>query len=104
MQKKIRVKCGRVVRGLLIAAALVFALPAFAAAQSPEASEAPSTFDNMPGVIILLIPLAIGAALYLSYKLGRTDEEAGPRREGAVSRALARDQQEAERLAGKPES
>jgi hypothetical protein len=44
----------------------------------------------MPGVVILLVPLLIGAALYLSYKLGRGDEETGPRREGAVSRALSR--------------
>jgi hypothetical protein len=45
----------------------------------------------MPGAVLLLIPIAIGGAIYLSYKLGRPDpDESRPRREGAVSRALAR--------------
>ena len=76
--------------GLLLAAAFLIALPGMAGAQSPEPTAGPSVFDNMPGVVILIVPVAIGAALYLSYRLGRGDEETGPKREGAVSRALAR--------------
>ncbi len=80
------------VRGLLFALAVIVAWPASVLAQSPSpgADEGADVFGNMPGVVILLVPLLIGAALYLSYKLGRGDEETGPSREGAVSRALSR--------------
>jgi hypothetical protein len=50
-------------------------------------------FGNMPGVVYILIPLAIAGAVYLSRELGkRVDDDAdGPeRRQGAVSRTLAR--------------
>jgi hypothetical protein len=86
----IRTTAGRLVRGLALAATLVLAVPRVAAAQSPSPEAGADVFGNMPGVVILIIPVAIGAALYLSYRLGRGDEEVGPKREGAVSRALAR--------------
>jgi hypothetical protein len=56
---------------------------------SPEATS--GTWSNLPGAIVLLIPLAIAGALYISSRLAKPDpsrEVAG--REGAVSRTLAK--------------
>jgi hypothetical protein len=83
----------RLARTLLLTAFVVLASPLSALAQSPapEGDGGPNVWGNMPGVIVVLIPLAIGVALYLSYVLGggrSSEPEAG--RQGAVSRALAR--------------
>jgi hypothetical protein len=88
----IRSMGGRFVRGLALAATLFVAMAASASAQTPVPSPEAGTdiFGNMPGAVILLVPLMIGGALYLSYRLGRPDEDVRARREGAVSRALAR--------------
>ena len=61
-------------------------------AQSPAPDDGGTdVFGNMPGAVILLIPILIGGALYISRKLGPQDDEAtSGRREGAVSRTLAR--------------
>ena len=69
----------RFVRGLALAATLLVAMAASASAQSPLPSPEAGAdiFGNMPGAVILLVPLAIGGALYLSYRLGRPDEWCG---------------------------
>jgi hypothetical protein len=55
----------------------------------------PNIWGNMPGAVVLLVPIAIGAAIYLGRRLARQapDDEA-PKREGAVSRTLARRSEE----------
>jgi hypothetical protein len=83
---------GRLIRALLFSAALLVAMAhtAFAQDASPAASEGPDVFGNFPGAVFLLVPIVIGGALYVSRRLGPQDDEAAaPRREGAVSRALA---------------
>lgn len=75
---------------MLFAVAIAWSLPAVVCAQTPQPSPTVSTWSNLPGAIILLIPLAVGGALYVSYKLGSPDPTDRPvRREGAVSRTLA---------------
>jgi hypothetical protein len=49
----------------------------------------PNILGNLPWVVLLLMPVALGAALLLSYLLGPAGEPAAARRRsGAVSRAL----------------
>jgi hypothetical protein len=80
---------------VLLFGALFVAMPAAASAQSPTPSGETDVFGNMPGIVYLLIPLAIAGALYLSHKLSGTDEPTeSDRRVGAVSRALAQQKEE----------
>ena len=84
---------GRITRVLLASVALAVATATRVLAQAPTtAPEAgPDVFGNMPGAILLLIPILIGGAVYVSRKLGPQDDEASThKREGAVSKALAR--------------
>jgi hypothetical protein len=62
---------------------------------SPDPANTPDVWGNLPGALVIGIPLAIGLAIYISRALGRKDA-GGPerRRVGAVSRALARDPDE----------
>ena len=83
---------GGLLRTLVVAACVIVTTPVAALAQSPapEAS-GPDVFGNMPGATILLVPIVIGGALYISRRLGpRADAATSRRREGAVSRTLAR--------------
>lgn len=78
---------------LATACCAVLLAPTSALAQSPSPAAGTNVFGNMPGVVYILIPLAIAGAVYLSRELGkRVDDDAdGPeRRQGAVSRTLAR--------------
>jgi hypothetical protein len=62
-------------------------LAAQAPVTSPEAAS--GAWSNLPGAIILLIPLAIAGALYISSRLAKPDPSRETvRREGAVSRTL----------------
>lgn len=89
---KINVAVGRLIRAALCSVVLAFASASQALAQAPTAAPdtGPDVFGNMPGAVFLLIPLLIGGAIYVSRKLGPEDEDTTPKREGAVSRALAR--------------
>jgi hypothetical protein len=88
---KTRRTMGRIASTLLLIACFTLTCAA-AYAQSPAPDEGGTDiFSNMPGAVILLIPILIGGALYISRRLGpRDDERASTRREGAVSRTLAR--------------
>lgn len=79
----------RVAATIVTTALTVLAAPAISLAQSPAPSE-PDIWGNMPGALILLVPLALGGAFYLSRFLSGSPDEPAERREGAVSRALAR--------------
>lgn len=88
---------GRITRALLFGALFALASATSALAQAPtDAPDAgPDVFGNMPGAVFLLIPLLIGGAIYVSRRLGPNDhDDEAPRREGAVSRALARQRRE----------
>jgi len=65
--------------------------PVIAYAQSPAPDDAgPDIFGNMPGAIVLLVPLVLFGAWYISRRLGPPDDDADSgRREGAVSRTLS---------------
>ena len=80
----------RIARALTLIACLALAMPVVAYAQSPAPDDGgPSVFSNMPGAVILLIPLVLGGAWYISRALGPRDDDADSgRREGAVSRTL----------------
>ncbi|MEX2393869.1 MAG: hypothetical protein WD826_05260 [Actinomycetota bacterium] len=66
-----------------------------AAAQAT--TDGPNIWGNMPGAIVLLIPIVIGGAIYLGRRLSRSDPtDDAPKREGAVSRTLARRSEEDE--------
>jgi hypothetical protein len=82
---------GRIASTLLLVACVALMLPAVAYAQSPAPDDGgPDIFSNMPGAVILLIPLVLLGAWYVSRALGPRDDEADSgRREGAVSRTLA---------------
>ncbi len=82
---------------ILIAASAIVAMPGLALAQTPQPlSAGTDVFGNMPGIVYLLIPLVIAGAIYLSRELGRTEEAAEPeRRQGAVSKALAKQKEDA---------
>ena len=74
----------------IVGVALAMASTAYAQSPAPDQT-GPDVFGNMPGAVLLLVPIVIGGALYVSRKLGpRPDESASTRREGAVSRTLAR--------------
>jgi hypothetical protein len=65
------------------------------AAAAQATADGPNIWGNMPGAVVLLIPLAIGGVIYLGRRLSRTHpEDEGPKREGAVSRALAKKSEE----------
>lgn len=83
--------CWLVARTTAIAACVVLLLPAVALAQSPAPDDGGAdVFGNMPGAVVLLVPIVIGGALYISRRLGPQDDGTSKRREGAVSRTLAR--------------
>ena len=86
---------GRIASTLLLAACIALTGVTTAYAQSPAPDDAGTDiFGNMPGAVILLVPVLIGGALYISRRLGPRDDEAtSTRREGAVSRALAQREQ-----------
>ncbi len=81
----------RIASTLLLATCVALMTPASAYAQSPAPDDGgPDIFSNMPGVVLLLVPLVLLGAWYLSRALGPRDDEAdSTRREGAVSRTLA---------------
>ncbi len=81
---------GRVASTLLLVACIALTTASVAYAQSPAPDDGGTdVFGNMPGAVILLVPIVIGGALYVSRRLSpRDDEAASGRREGAVSRAL----------------
>lgn len=84
---------GRITRVLLASVTLAAATATRAFAQAPTIAPetGPDVFGNMPGAVLLLIPILIGGAVYVSRKLGPQDDETTtPKREGAVSKALAR--------------
>lgn len=89
--RTLRRAVGRVTTALTVAVGVALAMTSTAYAQSPAPEDAgPDIFGNMPGAVILLVPIVIGGAWYVSRRLGpRTDDEP-TRREGAVSRTLAR--------------
>jgi hypothetical protein len=84
---------GRTARTLLFTACVLLSFPtvAFAQEASPAPDTGPDVWGNMPGAVLLLVPIVIGGALYISRRLGPRDDDAtSNRREGAVSKALAR--------------
>lgn len=58
-------------------------------APRPIASSSPNVFGNLPGGLILLIPLFMGLLGLLTYSLGPAGEPAAATRQRGVSRALA---------------
>jgi len=73
---------------------LVTASPAYA--QSGDSSKAGDLTGNFPAAVYLLIPLALGLALFTCIVLGaRGTPDAVERRAGGVSRALGRREAEA---------
>ena len=89
---KINLAVGRLIRAVVCAIVLALASASQALAQAPTTAPdtGPDVFGNMPGAVFLLVPLLIGGAVYVSRRLGPEDEDTTPKREGAVSRALAR--------------
>ena len=84
----------KIAAAVLTAAFFVLGAAAVAFGQEVSPSPAPpsSAWDNLPGGVLLLLPIAIGGAAYVSRRLaGPPDAEQQPRRVGAVSRALSRD-------------
>jgi hypothetical protein len=81
---------GRIASTLFFACVALMT-PALAYAQSPTPDDGGTDiFSNMPGAVLLLIPLVLLGAWYISRALGPQDDEADSgRREGAVSRTLA---------------
>ena len=83
---------GRIAGALAVIACVLLTSPMLAVAQSPapEQNTGPDVWSNMPGAVVLLVPVVIGVALYLSYRIGGGRSDTEPTgREGAVSRALA---------------
>jgi hypothetical protein len=79
----------------IVLCALLTPNAAFAQAATPQPDTGPDLWSNLPGALVIGIPLAIFLALYISRRLGRTDDgDREPRRVGAVSRALARERDE----------
>jgi len=69
--------------------------PAAAVTATPAAARAPDVAGNLPIALLLLVPLALGLALVTANALGADGDPSGTtvtRREGSVSRALARRQ------------
>ena len=88
----IRRTVGRIAGTLTLVVCVLLTTPALALAQTPapETDTGPDVWGNMPGAVLLLIPIVIGLALYLSYRVGGSHADEQPTgREGAVSRALA---------------
>ena len=81
---------GRIASTLLLTCVALMS-PAVAYAQSPAPDDGgPDIFGNMPGAVLLLVPLVLLGAWYISRRLGPPDDDADSgRREGAVSRTLA---------------
>jgi hypothetical protein len=91
MERVSRALLGIIGRTLLIAFALITSATEAVAQTDVPADTGPNIWGNMPGAVVLLIPVAIGGALYLGRRLSRHDpEDDAPKREGAVSRTLAR--------------
>ena len=89
--KTLRRAVGRITTTLTVAVGVVFAMTSAAYAQSPAPDDTgPDIFGNMPGAVILLVPIVLGGAWYVSRRLGPQTDDESTRREGAVSRTLAR--------------
>ena len=58
-------------------------------APRPIASSGPNVFGNLPGGLVLLVPLFMGLLGLLTYSLGPAGEPAAATRQRGVSRALA---------------
>jgi hypothetical protein len=89
--KTFRRRVRSVASTLLFVACIACAFASSVAAQTPAPDDGGTdVFGNMPGATILLVPIVLGGAYYVSRRLGPRDDGSTTRREGAVSRTLAR--------------
>jgi hypothetical protein len=80
--------CRTFVVACLLLAAGTSGRPALAQSSS---APGPDIWGNLPGALVLGIPLTVAIAAYVSYRIGRREKTRAPvRREGAVSRVLSR--------------
>jgi hypothetical protein len=78
------------VRTVAALTALLWLLtPAAALAQASPSPGKPDVTGHLPSGTWLLVVVAVGLAVYVSYRLGRKQDTGARRREGPISRALS---------------
>ena len=77
----------RVVAALTVLFAV--STPTVALGQASPAAGQPDVTGDLPSATWLLVLVAVGLAVYISYRLGQKQETEMKRREGPISRALS---------------